>query len=47
MKKMILACAIVLVCFNFIGCTEEPLLETVTEQSTTGENSNDEEPPPS
>ena len=45
MKKMISACAIVLLCLSFSNCTKQPLVKSQVEQSTTGENTNGEEPP--
>lgn len=37
MKKMISACAIVLVCLNLANCTPEGIVENSTEQLTDGE----------
>lgn len=44
MKKVLFACAIVLISLNFISCTKVPIYEN-TELSTGGEEGNGDENP--
>jgi hypothetical protein len=46
MKRVLLVCAIVLVCLNAVSCTPESQLSKVTEQACCGDDGNLPPPPP-